>query len=486
MENERFLTWHERMLRMNGARTRRSRLKRTRAKRALTLAVLFTGSLLTSGISAADPVPVTPALPFPLPPAPPYLDPAFYRPDPGQVSAAQPGEILNAREVNLANFWLIPLNVKAWQLSYRSTNAQGNPVPAVATLIVPHRPPADTNRKLLSFQFAEDSLSQNCAPSYALQMGSLPNPLNSVIPMEFIEAQAMLQLGHAVVIPDHQGPNGAYAVGPVGGRITLDGIRAAERFAPAELSGDETPVALWGYSGGAIPTVHAAELQPEYAPELNLVGTAAGGVLADMRAGIDYNNGTSTFGGAVLGGLFGVANEYPAVRSFLDQYLTPTGKALEAVHQGQCVAVQFAAFPFVNIKGLFNYPGDPMTAPEIQPALDELAMGNRVPQSPIYIYQSPFDQVMPINAVNHLYDTYCKNPGSTVSLTRNLLSEHAIAAVSGAGSAVLWLDDRLNGVPAESGCTNRDVLTQFADPGAIDTLVESLGQTLASALGRPL
>ncbi|NNH75141.1 lipase [Nocardia uniformis] len=438
--------------------------------------------------AAAEPVPVAPPLPFPTPPAPPYLDPGFYNPDPARVTAARPGEILAARQVNLANFWLIPLNVKAWQLSYRSTNTRGEAIAAVATVIVPHRPAPTEERALLSFQMAEDSLSINCAPSYTLQMGSLPNPLNPVIGAEFIEVQAMLQLGHAVVVPDHQGPNAAYAVGPLGGRITLDGIRAAENFEPAGLPGTETRVGLWGYSGGAIPTAHAAELQPEYAPELNMVGSAAGGLMADIRMAIDYNNSTSSFAGAVLGGLFGVAREYPELNQFIDRYMNPLGKAVRVVHEGQCVALQFAAFPFANIKGLFDYPGgDPMLAPELQPLLDELTLGHRgTPPMPLFIYESPFDEAMPINAVNRLYDTYCQAPNAQVFYTRDLLSEHGIAAVSGTASAVMWLDDRLKGVPAPAGCSNRDVLSMILDPGALDTFANTIGQTLASALGMPV
>ncbi|WP_405493691.1 lipase family protein [Nocardia sp. NBC_00511] len=435
----------------------------------------------------AQPVDVQPALPFPVPPAPPYLDPAFYQPDPARVAAAQPGEILTARQVNLANLWLLPLNVNAWQLSYRSTNTRGEPIAAVATVIVPHRPAPSGQRGLVSFQMAEDSLSINCAPSYSLQMGSLPNPLNPVMQAEFVEVQAMLQLGHAVVIPDHQGPNAAYAVGPLGGRITLDGIRATENFDPAGLSGNDTRVTLWGYSGGAIPTAHAAELQPTYAPELNLVGSATGGLMADIRSAIDYNNGTSTFGGAVLGGLFGVAREYPQVDAFIDRYMNPLGKAVRTVHENQCVTLQFAAFPFVNIKGLFDYPGDPMRSPEMQPVLDELSLGHRgTPTAPLYIYEAPLDEVMPVNAVNNVYDIYCADPNARVFYTRDLLSEHGIAAVSNTASAAMWLNDRLNGVPAPDGCHNRDVYSGILDPGAVGTFVNAIGQTLASALGMPV
>ncbi|OCF87332.1 lipase family protein [Nocardia brasiliensis] len=433
----------------------------------------------------ASPVSVAPPLPFPLPPAPPYLDSAFYQPDPAKVVAARPGEILAARQVHLANAWLLPLNADAWQLSFRSTNTRGEAIPAVATVVVPRRLPASGQRSLLSFQIAEDSLSINCAPSYALQMGALPNPLNGIHQIEFVEVQAMLQLGHAVVIPDHQGVEGAYAAGPLGGRITLDGIRAAEQFDPARLPGTDTRVAMWGYSGGAIPTGHAAELQPDYAPELNLVGSATGGLMTDIRDGVDYNNGTSVLGGAVLGGLFGVAREYPVLDQFIDRYMNPLGKGLRMVHENQCFGVQVAAFPFVNIKGLFDYPGDPLDAPELQPVLEDLALGKRTPTAPVYIYESPLDQIIPVNSVNRLYDAYCAT-GARVSYTRNVLSEHAVAALSGAPAALLWLDDRLNGAAPSEGCHNRDVPTQLADPGAITTAVDALGQTLAAALGLPV
>ncbi|WP_334024368.1 lipase family protein [Nocardia terpenica] len=473
-------------MKMPGQRALGKLTARTCLTMAAALAVVVCP--IATNPAAAQPVPVAPPLPFPVPPAPPYLDHAFYQPDPARVASAQPGDILAARQVNLANAWLIPLNVNAWQLSYRSTNTRGEPIAAVATVIVPHRPASTGQRGLLSFQFAEDSLSQNCAPSYTLQMGSLPNPLNPVIAAEFVEVQAMLQLGHAVVVPDHQGPNAAFAVGPLGGRITLDGIRAAENFEPAGLPGTATRVALWGYSGGAIPTAHAAELKADYAPELNLVGSATGGLMADIRMAIDYNNGTSSFGGAVLGGLFGVAREYPQVNRFIDRYMNPLGKAIRVIHENQCVVLQFAGFPFVNIKGLFDYPGgDMMRAPELQPVLDELTLGNRgTPKLPLYIYEAPLDEVMPINADDKTYDIYCRDPQAQVFYTRELFSEHAIAAVSGAASAVLWLNNRLNGVPAQPGCHNRDVPSEILDPGAIGTFVNTIGQTLASALGIPI
>jgi triacylglycerol lipase len=142
----------------------------------------------------------------------------------------------------------------------------------------------------------------------------------------------------------------------------------------------------------------------------------------------------------------------------------------------------------VNIKGLFDYPGgDPMRAPEIQPVLNELTLGNRgAPRSPLYIYEAPLDEVMPINADDQLYDTYCRDPRAQVTYTRDLLSEHGSAAVAGSASAALWLDARINGIPAPTGCHNRDVPTELLDPGAVAAFASTIGGTLAAALGMPV
>ncbi len=52
----------------------------------------------------------------------------------------------------------------------------------------------------------------------------------------------------------------------------LDGARAARALAQA---GEDDPIALWGHSQGGGATAAATELAPEYAPELNLVGSYA-------------------------------------------------------------------------------------------------------------------------------------------------------------------------------------------------------------------
>ncbi|MGY2061365.1 lipase family protein, partial [Nocardia gipuzkoensis] len=105
---------------------------------ALVLATAAALAVPSSAIAAATPevppVPVAPVAPIPLPPE---LDPGFYHPPADLVAAAAPGQILRARQVNVANASLIGLNVDAWQLSYRSNDSRDQPVPAVATVLKP-------------------------------------------------------------------------------------------------------------------------------------------------------------------------------------------------------------------------------------------------------------------------------------------------------------------------------------------------------------
>ncbi len=47
-----------------------------------------------------------------------------------------------------------------------------------------------------------------------------------------------------------------------------------------------------GYSGGSIATEFASELAPKYAPELNIVGVAEGGIPVDFAHNLTYINGS--------------------------------------------------------------------------------------------------------------------------------------------------------------------------------------------------
>ncbi|BDT89408.1 lipase family protein [Nocardia cyriacigeorgica] len=435
----------------------------------------------TAGAEPAPPPAIEPARVLPLPPE---LDPGFYHPPAEVFGAKAPGEIIAVRQVNVANFGLIPLNVDAWQVSYRSNNSRDEAIPAVATLIKP-RGTAPQPRKLLSVQIAEDSTAGYCTPSYALQHLSVAPFVGQIVaPAEFLFAQAALQQGWAVVIPDHQGPNSAYAAGPLAGRITLDGIRAATSFAPLEV-GPDAPVGMYGYSGGSIATGHAAELHESYAPELNIAATAMGGVGADLGAALNMSNNQAT-SGLVFAAVIGLSREYPEFAAFLDRNLDPLGQALRTIKAPLCVQYQSNLLPFLNMKGMMRTPGDPLHDPAVVPMLDDTRMGKSAPGMPMFIWHSAWDEILPLHSTNQLVDTYCKDPSAQVTYTRDHASEHIVAEVTGGPTALLWMRDRLNGVPAAPGCTTTGAPSMMGTPGQLEYVGSMLGETVASFFGKPI
>ncbi|WP_394358682.1 lipase family protein [Nocardia canadensis] len=448
---------------------------------ALATGVLAAATVVVAGPVAAEPAAVAPA---PVIPLPPELDPGFYLPPAEVVAATAPGAIIAARQVRIADFGVLPIDVDAWQVSYRSNNSRDEAIPAVATVIKP-RGQAPQPRKLLSVQLAEDSTAGYCAPSYALQHLSVaPLAGQIVVPAEFLFAQAALAQGWAVVVPDHQGPNSAYAAGPLAGRITLDGIRAATSFAPLEV-GPTAPVGLYGYSGGSIATGHAAELKATYAPELNIVGAAEGGVGADLGAALSMANNQLT-SGLVFAAVLGLTREYPDFAAYLEQRLDPLGRGLSAIKSPLCVQYQSALLPFLNLTGMIGSDGNPLDDPPVATMLEATRMGKSTPDMPMFLWHSAWDEILPLGATDTLVDTYCRDPKASVTYTRDHASEHIVAEVVGGPAALLWLRERLEGIPATTGCTTSDAGTMAATPGALDFLGDTLAAKFATLFGTPL
>ena len=173
----------------------------------------------------------------------PASDP-FYA-EPANIAQYPHGTILREREVTLSGPTQLAA-AAAYQLMYATTNATGQPVAAVTTVMVPTSP-APGPRRLASYQTFYDSLTLNCAPSYTLQGGNNGGGTNG--PLEQTMMSEELEQGWDVVTSDYEGLDSEWAVGPMLGYATLDSITAAEHFAPAGLEGAKTEVTLNGYSG---------------------------------------------------------------------------------------------------------------------------------------------------------------------------------------------------------------------------------------------
>ncbi len=153
-----------------------------------------------------------------------------------------------------------------------------------------------------------------------------------------------LTRGWTVTVPDYEGPRSEFLVAGTEGKGVLDAIRATRRFTPAGVHRDAR-VGLWGYSGGSLASVAAAQLQPTYAPGLRLHALALGGLLGDIRSTIDAFSG-SIGGGAIPMGINGFLPAYPGLD--LLQYLNASGRAKVAETAGDCIFDAAQRYPFLR------------------------------------------------------------------------------------------------------------------------------------------
>jgi hypothetical protein len=356
---------------------------------------------------------------------------AFYQPAVGYELKA-PGTVLKKRDVTVTGLG-IPLPVKAFQLQTRSTDAKDRPVTVVSTVIVPLTPYLGS-RPLLSYQPATDSLGDQCNPSYTLRTG-----LEKEIPLLSLG----LAKGWAVVVTDYQGPRDAYGAGRMEGHAVLDGVRATLASPESGLS-STTKVGLWGYSGGALATGWAAELQPSYAPELNVAGVASGGTPADLGAAGRQMDG-GPFSGLFLAAAIGVSREYPELLGIFNA----KGKQLIQQMGDLCVTDE-ALYAFQSVKQ-YSDSADPLSEPIAEQVLGINKMGASGPKAPVYLYHSKFDELIPWAVGKGLNDAWCAK-GTKVAMYTDYTSEHNTLAVTGAPAAVAYLTARFLGVQPPSTC----------------------------------
>ena len=251
----------------------------------------------------------------------PTTDP-FYKWS-GSLAHDAPGTILRTRTIAFAE-GRANTPMKTAQLLYVTTDELGCRTVSVVTVFQPPEASSSAATRLLSYQTSYDAVGAQCDPSYTLEAGTEGE---TAFIMSYVNS------GDAVVMADYEGEDAAYGVGQQSGYETLDAIRAAERLIGVpEVS---TPVGMLGYSGGAVATEFASELAATYAPHLDIVGVAEGGIPVDLFHDLAYiDNPDSSWTGQIPSYLDGLARGFD-IRD-LDKYLTPRGIAAANADQTQC------------------------------------------------------------------------------------------------------------------------------------------------------
>ena len=388
------------------------------------------GSLSITSIGATGPVMA--CEPDKTPVLSGVADPFYAQPQ--SFDGHHPGDVLKSRTVNIQGL----SQYSAYQVQYVSTNTVGAPQANVATILRPQM--MSRPAKLVSFQPPIDTLSYDCDPSYRLRTGS-EGDLGKIA--------TLLSKGWVVVVPDFLGPDHEWVAGYVEAKGTLDGIRAAENFASAGLAGAATPVGMIGYSGGARGTEFANELASTYAPELNLVGAASGGLAVDVGEVLEHLNGGPA-AGIAFAGFFGISRAYPAIG--LDALLNQEGQQLRRTIGTQCIEQFAGSYPNKKIESFVVGGVNPWAIPRIREIFAQVAGGKYgKPKSPSYFYVGDEDELVVPENMRKLAKAYCKEGDSITYVV--LQGDHRAADVAGFPGAVTWLNERFSGRREAGSCS---------------------------------
>jgi pimeloyl-ACP methyl ester carboxylesterase len=394
------------------------------------LILLVTAGLTALGVvvAGAQAQATTPALPGP-------FDDSFYVP-PSPLPSGNPGDVVRWRpSVALLNLG----NANAWQVMYLSTNARGQRNAVTGTVLVPKNINPAT-APIVAFAVGTQGPAFKCTPSKAIERGTL---------YDQSAVDKLLGSGYAVALTDYEGysptTTPTYITGQSEGTAVIDSVRAAQRLPATGLS-TGAKVVFQGYSQGGGAAMWAAEKQPSYAPELNLVGVAAGGVPGDLNAVAAGLDGAIGFGFLAFAAL-GLDAAYPDLD--LDSYLNDAGRTeLTKARQEACVVELLTNYAFKKISDFTTT--NPLPTPRWQARLAENRLGNGTIRVPVFQYHAAFDEIVATPQAEALMRTYC---AKGVRLTwKTYIAEHALGIFAGAGDAFAYIQDRIAGRPATSTC----------------------------------
>jgi len=400
---------------------------------------------------------------------------AFYSP-PSPLPSGGPGALIWYRPATLELGSGAP-SVNAWDVLYHTMDAVGDADVATGTVIVPSAAwTGSGTRPVIDYAVGTQGLAQSCAPSNQLAAGTEYETANIV---------AALAKGYAVELTDYQGyttgSQSLYTVGAAEGHAVLDISTAADQIPGVGLSAT-AKTAIWGYSQGGQAAAWAAQLQRSYAPALDLVGVAAGGIPANLEQTANYLNGNVAAGFAAMS-IIGLSDQYPSDID-LPALENANGAAAIATIESECVFPTLLGFENVNIDQ-YTQGGETLAqleaTPSIVSAIDAQQLGTSAPSVPVYQYHGQADEIVPLNQDIALKQAWCAD--GVADEFALYPSEHITTQFQAAPQALSWIANRFAGQAAPSDCSDTAPPPQStANPSGGDFVVSLKSWPLKGSL----
>ncbi|TDD91260.1 triacylglycerol lipase [Saccharopolyspora karakumensis] len=427
---------------------------------------LVTATALSLFIAGSQAVP---AIADDAPSTPGMVSAGFYDP-PAELPAAD-GALVRTEELPLAlslpSIGGQQMPGTATRLMYKTTDSNGQPAAVTGAYIEPSAPwRGEGPRPLVAVAPGTMGQGDSCSASMGLERPINFDGNSVSVGYEDIAIYRLLAEGAAVVVTDYVGLGTTdrlhtYVNRVDGGHAVLDAVRAARQLPDASVTPDSR-VALYGYSQGGGATASAAELQPDYAPDVALAGAYVGAPPANLIEVIEGIDG-SVLVGALGWSLNGFIQTHPELQSVADEYLNEDGKAALETLSTSCVGDGIARFAFRR-SAEWTTTGQTLgevaeAEPAVRDVLDDQLIGTRKPATAVRVVTGVQDDVVPHDQARQLAVDWCDQGGEVTyqpiqvpDLGKGLMVNHITPLLADQTNAISWLTDRLSGAAAINNC----------------------------------
>jgi hypothetical protein len=372
---------------------------------------------------------------------------AFYTP-PETLPEGGPGTLVWFRPTTVNLGVELPA-VKAYDVLYKSTAEFTATNAVTGVVIVPTAAwTGSGSRPLVTVAEGTQGLGHQCAPSLQLTAGT---------EYDGAEIAGSLRKGYAVAVTDYPGyTNGAipeYTAGKSEGHSVLDIVKAAQQIPSGGVS-SSAPVVIWGYSQGGQAAGWAGQLVSSYAPELDVVGVAAGGTPADLAKLAEFGEGSgaNAFG---IDGYIGLLQAYSSIivpEAIEKEQLTPEGLEVIAKLKTECAIQSLQEFHNISFKQITK---EHKSESELSTGLfgtgvKEQKLGTTAVPVPVYHYHGLEDEFVPVSQDVELHYAWC---ALSVKDDMQLYpGDHLLTDPTAVPNILTWIEERVAGKTAPSTC----------------------------------
>jgi len=388
----------------------------TRVARALAIAVAAVALF-----GAAAPTTTTTAAP---------AGDAFYIPS-VPLPLGKPGDVMRAVPI------AAPPGAHAWRVLSHTRALTGEERALSSIVIAPDGPAAKRGRVVVSWAHGTTGLADQCAPSKDPQVA---------VNIPWITD--LLAAGYVVAATDYQGLGTPglhpYLVGESEGRAVLDAARAARQL--PTRAGKRVLVA--GHSQGGHAALFAGEIAHEYAPELRVLGIAAGAPVSDPGRFLDLTAASPSTAGFVLMGVSGYLIAYPELAR-MPSILTPEAAVRADLAQSGCAGEVLGGFAKDDVSSLFAR--DLRENVEWARRIAENVAGHRPAGAPVLVWQGSADTLTP-PAMNTEYVHAACAAHSTVAYHVYDGADHGSVLAAARDDVLEFFAARVRGTKPRSDC----------------------------------